>query len=160
VVVVTASVVPPVIPTVVPGGGAGAGLVGRVRRPFPVPVLSAGSPRAADIVYAVSAVDKSGRVADRSVVRAVGWVPGTRLDIREQDGIVVVRPAADAALRIDERGHLRLPLAVRRWYRLAAGDRVLCAADRAAGVLTILPCEVLDRLLAGVYGGAVGGEPR
>jgi hypothetical protein len=41
-----------------------------------------------DTVYAVSAVDNSGRIADRSIVRTLGWVPGTRLDIRERAGIV------------------------------------------------------------------------
>lgn len=103
---------------------------------------------AADTVYALSAVDKSGRVADRSIVRVLGWVPGTRLDIREQAGIIVVRPAADGVHCIGDRRHLRVPLAVRRWCRLAAGDRVLLAADCAIGVLVAHPLAVLDRLLA------------
>src|SRR5215207_4587566 len=88
---VTGSFVPAVIPKVVPGGGTNAGPTGRARRPLPVPVLDAGSPRATDTVYALSAVDKSGRVADRSIVRALGWIPGTRLGIREQAGIIVAR---------------------------------------------------------------------
>jgi hypothetical protein len=45
----------------------------------------------ADTGYALSAVNKGGRVADRSIVRVLGWVPGTRLDIREQAGIIVAR---------------------------------------------------------------------
>jgi hypothetical protein len=146
---VTASSVPPVIPKVNPGGGAGAGPVGRVRRPLPLAALESASLRVADVVYALSAVDKSGRVADRGIVRVLGWMPGTRLDVREQAGIVVARAAADGAYCIDDRGHLRVPLAVRRWCRLAAGDRVLLAADRATGVLMAHPLAVLDRLLAG-----------
>ena len=59
-----------------------------------------------DTFYAVSAVDNSGRVADRSIVRVLGWVPGTRLEIREQTGIVVARAARDGVHRIDDRGHL------------------------------------------------------
>jgi hypothetical protein len=90
--------------------------------------LESGSPRATDTVYALSAVDKSGRVADRSIVRVLGWGPGTRLDIREQAGIIVARPAADGVHCVGARGHLHLPLAVRRWCRLTAGDRVLLAA--------------------------------
>jgi bifunctional DNA-binding transcriptional regulator/antitoxin component of YhaV-PrlF toxin-antitoxin module len=157
VVVVTASFVPPVIPKVVPGGGAGAGLVGRSRRPPPVPALDAGSPRATDTVYALSAVDKSGRVADRSIVRVLGWGPGTRLDIREQAGIIVARAAADGVHCVGDRGHLHLPLAVRRWCRLTAGDRVLLAADCATGVLVAHPLAVLDRLLAHTHAAAVAG---
>ena len=44
-----------------------------------MPSLDSGSTRAVDIVYVVSAVDKSGRVADRNVVRLMGWAPGTRI---------------------------------------------------------------------------------
>jgi bifunctional DNA-binding transcriptional regulator/antitoxin component of YhaV-PrlF toxin-antitoxin module len=111
-----------------------------------------------DTVYALSAVDKSGRVADRSIVRAFGWAPGTRLDVRERAGIIVVRAAPDGVHRIDDRGYLLLPLAVRRWCRLAAGDRVLLAADRATGVLVAYPLATLDRLLAGVHEAVAGGE--
>jgi hypothetical protein len=111
-----------------------------------------------DTVYALSAVDKSGRVADRSIVRALGWVPGTRLDLRERAGVIVASAACDGVLCIDDRGHLHLPLAVRRWCRLAAGDRVLLVADRATGVLVAHPLAVLDRLLAGVHAAVAGGE--
>jgi hypothetical protein len=153
---VTASLVPPVIPNAV-FGGAGAGPGGRVRRSLPVPALEPGFPRAAGAVYALSAVDKSGRVADRSVVRALGWEPGTRLGIREQAGIIVAAAAPGGACRVDGRGHLRLPLAARRRCRLAAGDRVLLAADCAAGVLLAHPLAALDRLLAGARAAAARG---
>jgi hypothetical protein len=153
VVVVTASSVPPLVPRAV-HGGFGAGPVGRGRRRLPVPALEPGPPRAAGAVYALSAVDKSGRVADRSVVRALGWAPGTRLDIREQAGIIA---APDGVCRVDGRGHLRLPLAARRRCRLAVGDRVLLAADCAAGVLLAHPLAALDRLLAGARAAAVRG---
>jgi hypothetical protein len=110
-----------------------------------------------DTVYALSAVDKSGRVADRSIVRVLGWVPGTRLDIREQAGVIVAWAAADGVHCIDDRGHMHVPLAVRRWCRLTAGDRVLLAADRATGVLVAHPVAVLDRLLADVHAAVAGG---
>jgi hypothetical protein len=56
--------------------------------------------------------------------------------------------------------HLRLPLAVRRWCRLAAGDRMPFAADGARGVLVAYPLAVLDRLLTGSHAGVAGGEAR
>jgi bifunctional DNA-binding transcriptional regulator/antitoxin component of YhaV-PrlF toxin-antitoxin module len=123
-----------------------------------VPALDFAAAPAGGTAYALSAVDKSGRVADRSVLRALGWAPGTRLDIREQDGAIVARAAADGSCRVDGRGHLRLPLAARRRHRLAAGDRVLLAADPAVGVLVAHPLAVLDRLLAGPRAAAAGGE--
>jgi bifunctional DNA-binding transcriptional regulator/antitoxin component of YhaV-PrlF toxin-antitoxin module len=103
-------------------------------------------------------VDKSGRVADRSIVRVLGWRPGTRLDIRERAGVITAYAVSDGVHRIDDRGHLCLPLAVRRWCRLAAGDRVLLAAHRDIGVLVAHPLAVLDRLLAGVPAAMAAGE--
>jgi len=116
-----------------------------------------GSARVLDSVYVVSAVDKSGRVADRSVVRVMGWAPGTRIAIRERAGTVVVTPAGDGVHRVDGRGYLLLPLAVRRWCHLAAGDRLLWAADPGAGVLVGHCFAVLDRLLAEGHAAVVGG---
>lgn len=104
--------VPPVIPKTVSRGDP-AGSPRRVRRPLPVPALADPPPEAGPTVYALSAVDQSGRVADRSVVRALGWSPGTRLDIREHDGLITIRSAADGVHVIDVRGYLHLPLAAR-----------------------------------------------
>ena len=157
-ILVTAAPVPPVIPKTVPGQ-PGAGPVVAVQRPLPMPALDSGSPDVPDTVYALSAVDKSGRVADRSIVRALGWVPGTRLDIREQAGVIVACRAGDGVHHVDDRGHLRLPLAVRRWCRLSAGVRLLFAADAARGVLVGYPLAVLDRLLIDAPA-VVGGEAR
>jgi hypothetical protein len=47
-----------------------------------------------------------------------------------------------------DRGHLRLPLAARRWCRVGTGDRVLLAAFPASGELVAYPLPLLDRLLA------------
>jgi bifunctional DNA-binding transcriptional regulator/antitoxin component of YhaV-PrlF toxin-antitoxin module len=123
-----------------------------------MPPLDPASVRAVDIAYVVSAVDKSGRVADRNVVRAMGWAPGTRVSIRERGGTIVVAAAADGVHRVDDRGYLLLPAAVRRWCHLAAGYRLLLAADPAAGVLVGHCFAVLDQLLADVHAAAVGGE--
>ena len=70
----------------------------------------------------------------------------------------MVATAADGVHRIDDRGYLVLPLAVRRWCHLAAGDRLLLAADPAAGVLVGHCFAVLDRLLADIHTAVVGGE--
>ena len=66
-----------------------------------MPSLDPAPTRAVDIVYVVSAVDKSGRVADRNVVRVMGWAPGTRLSIRERAGSIVVAPDAHGGVAHD-----------------------------------------------------------
>jgi hypothetical protein len=160
VVVVIASLMPPVIPATRStdrAGAPGAKATYRVRRPLPTPALAPRCPAASQSAYALSAVDKSGRVADRSIVRAVGWSPGTRLDIRERAGVIVVGPTPDGSHCIDDRGHLHLPLTVRRWCGIATGDRVLLAADHASGLLIVHPVAVLDVLLAHLHTSVTSG---
>lgn len=87
VVAVTPSLVPPVIPRSGAARHAATGPAGRGRVPLPLPSLDRASAHALDIVYAVSAVDKSGRVADRHVVRVMGWAPGTRVPDRRHNAL-------------------------------------------------------------------------
>ncbi|MFJ8686752.1 hypothetical protein [Micromonospora wenchangensis] len=73
----------------------------------------------------MAALDAGGRIADSGVVRALGWVPGTRLHIHEGAGLVVLRADRQGVFTVTGQGHLLLPAAVRQWCGLAAGDRVL-----------------------------------
>ncbi|WP_203919739.1 AbrB/MazE/SpoVT family DNA-binding domain-containing protein [Rugosimonospora africana] len=154
----TTSLVPPIIPKVVPGRHGESGPAGRSRPPLPVAALASVSPAAVDTIYALSMVDKSGRVTDRSMVRELGWRPGTRLDIRERRGIIVVSPAASGVDSISRQAFLKLPLTVRRWCRIKTGDKVLLAAHHAVGVLVVHPVAALHALLADVHAAAVRGD--
>ena len=154
----TASVIAPVIPRVVAAGHGGPGQAERLRRPLPLPALGVVCSSAPDPAYALSGVDKAGRVTDRSIVRVLGWEPGTRLDIREQRGIIVVSSAADGVHCISQRAFLKLPLTVRRWCRIEAGDKVLVAADRSAGVLVVHSMAAVHAVLADVHAAALRGD--
>ncbi|WP_446215727.1 hypothetical protein [Micromonospora sp. IBHARD004] len=90
------------------------------RPPLPLPVLP--SPRAGTMVYGLAAIDSSGRIADRTVIRALGWAPGTRLHIREGSGVIVVRLDRQGVFTVTGQGHLHLPSAP-GWARSAlAGE--------------------------------------
>jgi hypothetical protein len=132
-------------------------LPSRTRRPLPLPRLSRDVARHSGVVYAMSTVDKAGRIADRSVIRALGWPPGIQLTICEQAGSLVAVPADGGTCRVDRQGHMILPLAARRWCHLTAGDPLLIAADPACSRLVGYPVAVLDRLLGAVLPN--GGEP-
>jgi hypothetical protein len=41
-------------------------------------------------VYGLAAIDDRGRIAESTVIRALGWLPGTRLDVRENGGLLLV----------------------------------------------------------------------
>src|SRR5687767_5270960 len=84
----------------------------RVHRPLPVAVL--GSRPSPAAVYRVVAVDRCGRLAERAVMRALGWTPDSSLDIAETGGALVVRAEPAGAFRTTRHGHLVLPARVRR----------------------------------------------
>jgi hypothetical protein len=109
-------------------------------------------------VYGLSAVDDRGRLADRVVWRALGWTPGTRLQIRAAGGLVVVDADPGGAFAVTRQGHVRIPATIRHWYGLAAGDRLLLAADPALGQLVVYPPVALDRVTAALDAAALAGD--
>jgi hypothetical protein len=140
---------------------------GGVRRSLPLAALPTAPGPLVDTVYSISVVDKAGRIGDRSLIRSLGWVPGTRLDMHERTGLILVRASADGVHRVSDTGFATLPLTVRRWCRMRAGDRVLLAGYLVTGMLVIHPLPVIHTLLAEVYAqvyaqvyAAVGGEGR
>lgn len=146
----------PVVPAVLPrsGGRAAAG-VSLVRAPLPLPSLI--SRRASSVVYGLAALDDRGRVADRVVMRTLGWSAGLRLGIAETGGVLAVRPGPQGAYQVTGQGYLRLPASLRHRCGLVAGDRVLLAADPDRSQLAIYPPAALDIALAQLD--TAGGEP-
>jgi hypothetical protein len=149
-----AAVVPPVLPA--SGQAAGGSVATLVRGPLPLPSLVPG--RTSTVVYGLAAVDDRGRVADRVVLRSLGWSAGLRLDIHETAGVLAVTADPAGGYQITNQGNLRLPASLRHRCGLAAGDRVLLAADPDRSRLAIYPPAALDHALA-LPADAAGGEP-
>lgn len=80
-------------------------------RTLPLPAIAA--PRTSSVVYGMAAVDCRGRIADRAALTALSWTPGTRLDIREARGLVLIRRDDHGVFSVTRQGHLRLPATVR-----------------------------------------------
>ncbi|SDZ64773.1 hypothetical protein SAMN05421684_7832 [Asanoa ishikariensis] len=157
--VVTASLVPAVLPRT-PGSAATAGRHSLRLGPLPLPVLGPDGTRLADTVYALTAVDRSGRIGARGILAELGWLPGTRLAVSERAGVITLRVAGEGRSRVDRRGYLILALTVRRWCRLATGDQLLLVADRRTAVVTGYPLPVLDRLLDAASAAGHGGAQK
>jgi bifunctional DNA-binding transcriptional regulator/antitoxin component of YhaV-PrlF toxin-antitoxin module len=92
-------------------------------------------------------------------MRALGWAPGTRLDVRETGGLVLVTADRQGVFGLTRQGHLRLPVAVRRWCGLATGDRVLLAAEPGDGLLVVHPLAALDAMITQLHASVLGGGP-
>lgn len=161
VVVVTGSVIEPVVipATSLRLDGHASGLQPGspvTRRILPLPTVPI--PRTSMVVYGLAAVDCRGRVADRVVVLALGWTPGTRLDIREIRGLLIIRSDTHGVFSVTAQGHLRLPATVRHCCGLVPGDRVLLAADPDRDLLVVHPPAALDDLLAPRHAGLLDGD--
>jgi hypothetical protein len=158
VVVVTGAVISPVVPHAVPPGRPGGHPAAPASSRPALPVVRLASPRARSTVYGLAAIDDRGRVAEAMVIRALGWAAGTRLDVRETGGLVLVRADRHGVFSVTGRGHLRLPATVRHWCGLVPGDRVLLAADPADGLLVVHPLAALDAMITQLHASVLGGD--
>jgi hypothetical protein len=109
-------------------------------------------------VYGMATLDDRGRVADRVVIRSLGWVGGTRLAVREANGLVLVCADRGGVFAVTGQGHVRLPAVVRHRCGLVAGDRVLLAADAGEGLLVVHPPVVLDAMVGQLHTAVLGGD--
>jgi hypothetical protein len=77
-------------------------------------------------------IDRSGRVADRTVTGALGWRGGDRLTLTAEAGVVVIRRDPSGLVTLPPRSCVPIPAALRHRCGLLPGDPVL---------LTALPAE-------------------
>jgi hypothetical protein len=81
----------------------------------------------ADVVYGFGRIDASGRVADRAVISVLGWLPGDRLALAADAGVVIARRDPGGMVTMPSRPYIVIPAALRRRCGLCAGNRVLLA---------------------------------
>src|SRR5262245_25405707 len=75
-----------------------------------LPVSRLAMPDKADpAYYTVTAIDVSGRLADRSALVALAWQPGHAVAMSVLQGAVVVVSSRDGLRAVTRQGHLRLP---------------------------------------------------
>jgi hypothetical protein len=105
----------------------------------------------------MSVLDRGGRIADRVVIEALDWAPGTRLHLDPGRTHLTLRAAIDGTLTVKDHWYLGLPAATRHRLGLRPGDRVLLAAQPQRQTLIVYPPATLDDLLThGRYG--LGGR--
>jgi bifunctional DNA-binding transcriptional regulator/antitoxin component of YhaV-PrlF toxin-antitoxin module len=118
----------------------------------PSPLLSCST------IVGVATPDVRGRLAEATVVRALGWDVGTRLDIRVRAGLVLITADPHAVFRVTQPGQVRIPAGARDWCDLTAGHRVLLIADLDAGLLVVHPPAALTAMISQFHFQVLGGE--
>lgn len=149
----TISYIRPIVPDAAPGKAADSS-ARTAGQPLPlIAVPTSRPPRQTNVLYRMAAVDHRGRVADRHITAALGWNAGTRLSIREHDGLLVVTADPHGVFKPTKEGYLRLPADARRAAGLSSGDRVLLVAHLDRQTITVFPPVALDQLVLPVLPG-------
>ena len=144
----TGTLIAPVIPSSAAARPARAPAAARTL-PLPVPpALSRPPTLGRDVVYGLAHVDRSGRVADRTVTGALGWRGGDRLTLTAETGVVVIRRDPSGLVTLPPRSCVPIPAALRHRCGLLPGDPVLLTAVPAEDTLTAYSLAVVDQALA------------
>ncbi len=104
------------------------------------------------MVYGMVTVDRSGRIVDRVVFRALGWTHGVQLRLDLVDEVLVVRREDGGNARVVVGPAVAIPAPLRVKLGLRPGDRALVAASPAHGVLLLVTVALLDRVLLNYWG--------
>lgn len=97
--------------------------------------------------YAFTTIDERGRLGDRSLVRALGWLPGTSLKPAVLDDQVIVLTRSTGTAKVTKLGHVRLPAAIRHRCHLRAGDGLLLTTSDGHDLLVVCTAGALDQML-------------
>ncbi|WP_405132910.1 hypothetical protein [Nocardia sp. NBC_01388] len=113
------------------------------------------------VIFGSVLVNYAGRIAERSVLSALGWEAGTPIDIEPAlPDVLLVTSSPDSAYAIARNGQLPIPAPIRRAARLRIGHRVLLAAHPDQHRLIIVCQNAFDILIADIRTRIDGGDQR
>lgn len=131
-------------------------------RPAPMPALPAprqpadASPD--EVLIGMARPDRSGRVTERSLLRALRWGPGHRIAVHPQGRMLVIASARAGQHLVGSRGELPLPASARQMCAIVPGQPLLLAVLVAHDLLVIHPASTVARLLTDLHDEAIGGR--
>ncbi|HUQ54450.1 hypothetical protein [Lentzea sp.] len=149
----TISYIRPIVPDTTPEKASDT-LTRAIAQPLPlIAVPASRPPRLTNVLYRMATVDQRGRLADRHTTAALDWNAGTRLNIREHDGLLVITADPHGVFQPTKQGYLRLPADARRAAAMSCGDGVLLLTHLDRQTVTVFPPITLDDLLLRVLPG-------
>jgi hypothetical protein len=123
---------------------------------LPTPTLPTSS--VDGLLVGMARIDRSGRLHERQLLRALGRMPGHRLTLDVVHGLIVVQSAPAAPHVLDHRGALHLPAAARRMCGIHTGPPVMLAAAVSEQTLVIHSAAIAAGLLAAHYADLLDGR--
>lgn len=114
--------------------------------PLPVPEL--GPVPGGSSAHSMGRVDRSGRIAARSVLDGLGWSPHDRLSFSLAFGVVVIRrDQAGGTVTLPGRACLGIPSTIRARCGIEPGHSVLLTAVLSHDLLLAYPETVLEQMI-------------
>lgn len=117
-----------------------------------LPRLGPADARSEPLLLDVVCLDASGRFCSRSVLTALAWSPGHRVDVRVGMDVVVIASCAAGRQAVGGRGELTLPISARMLAGLDLEARVVLVAVPTRDLLLVHPPALIAGLLAEYYG--------
>ncbi|MGO1053020.1 AbrB/MazE/SpoVT family DNA-binding domain-containing protein [Crossiella sp. CA198] len=108
--------------------------------------------------YGMGSIDASGRIANRTVVKALGWRTGDRLEFQVAGGVIVARPVPHGLATMWHAPYVAIPAPIRHLCGLRSGDRVFVVAHPAHQNLIVYTTPVLDQLLHDHHASLLPGD--
>jgi bifunctional DNA-binding transcriptional regulator/antitoxin component of YhaV-PrlF toxin-antitoxin module len=131
-------------------------------RPVSLPTLPVLSlPRLHDpdtLLVGAARVDRSGRIHERAVLRALGWEPGHELELDTANDMIAIASVPGGRHHVDDRGALALPAAARRMCGITIGRPVILLAAVHQQILLVYPAAIVAGLLAARYTTLMGAR--
>ncbi|MFD2472099.1 hypothetical protein [Amycolatopsis silviterrae] len=149
------AVVPRLIPGAGPAGTLAALAPDNERLPLPAPPAPA---RQAELVYALSRLDASGRLSATTLLARLQWRTSVRLAATVVGTSVVFRPDRHGVFALDPKRKVVVPLRLRRPCRLHTGDQALLVADTRENILVVHPTAALDKIVLARHASLIGGS--
>ncbi|WP_203862701.1 hypothetical protein [Plantactinospora mayteni] len=97
-------------------------------------------------------------MTERSLLGALRWPAGHRIDIHPQREMLVLASAPAGQHVVGSRGELPLPASARQMCAIVPGQPLLLAALVAHDLLVIHPANTVVRLLADLHAQAISGH--
>jgi hypothetical protein len=108
--------------------------------------------------YAISRLDRSGRLAEQSTLRLLEWSPRDRYTMTcRSNEAVIIRRDPEGAFGLSARDRIKIPVTLRHRCGFHDGDRVLLAASKDADALLIYTMATLERLLLSQHEALITG---
>jgi hypothetical protein len=127
--------------------------------PAPLPALpTRRAPESRTLLVDAARVDPTGRVWVSTLLRALGWAAGDRIDVDHTGTALIVQTTPTGTHAVGARGSLSLPAPQRALSGIQIAATVILVAAVDANMLLVCPAAVVGPILSTRYAHLLGAR--